>query len=92
MNGGFFEIGDKQLEWRRWGDGSPTIVLLHDGLGCVELWRELPEQLCGATGCAVFAYSRYGVRPINAISRTSLARYMHDEALAVLPEVLAAQD
>ncbi|MCL7462598.1 alpha/beta hydrolase [Pseudomonas sp. NW5] len=36
------------------------IVLFHDSLGCVELWRDFPERLCAATGRAVIAYDRLG--------------------------------
>ena len=41
-------------------DDAPTLVLLHEGLGCVALWRDFPEALAAATGCGVFAYSRFG--------------------------------
>ena len=34
------------------------IVLLHDSLGCVELWREFPERLAAACGREVIAYDR----------------------------------
>ena len=39
---------------------APPIVLLHDSLGCVALWRDFPEQLCTATGRRVIAYDRLG--------------------------------
>lgn len=42
------------------GDGLAPIVLLHDSLGCVDLWREFPEQLSRATGRRVIAYDRLG--------------------------------
>jgi pimeloyl-ACP methyl ester carboxylesterase len=38
----------------------PPIVLVHDSLGCVALWREFPSQLSEATGRAVVAYDRLG--------------------------------
>ena len=31
--------------------GKPTLVLLHEGLGCVAMWRDFPQQLAAATGC-----------------------------------------
>ncbi len=40
--------------------GLAPIVLLHDSLGCVELWRDFPEALCKATGRRVVAYDRLG--------------------------------
>ena len=39
--------------------GAP-IVLLHDSLGCVALWRDFPAQLAQATGHRVIAYDRLG--------------------------------
>lgn len=37
-----------------------AILLLHDSLGCVDLWRDFPAQLAAATGRAVIAYDRLG--------------------------------
>ena len=56
-------VDGRSLESKWWGPGpeaAPTLVLLHEGLGCVELWRDFPEALVEATGCGVFAYSRFG--------------------------------
>lgn len=36
------------------------IVLLHDSLGCVELWRDFPAALARSTGRPVLAYDRLG--------------------------------
>jgi pimeloyl-ACP methyl ester carboxylesterase len=81
------------LEAAWWGpapDLAPTIVLLHEGLGCVALWRDVPERLAALTGCGVLAYSRqgYGASPPAALPRP--LTYMHDEALGVLPRVIEA--
>lgn len=40
--------------------GATPIVLLHDSLGCVELWRDFPGRLSAATGRRVIAYDRAG--------------------------------
>lgn len=53
---------------RRWtpaGDSSALddlapIVLFHDSLGSVALWRSFPEQLCAVTRRPVIAYDRLG--------------------------------
>lgn len=45
--------------WRR-APGRPTILLLHDSLGCVALWRDFPAALAVATGMSVVAYDRLG--------------------------------
>ncbi|MNM36749.1 Proline iminopeptidase [compost metagenome] len=41
------------------GQGVP-IILLHDSLGCVALWRDFPALLAAATGRRVIAYDRLG--------------------------------
>jgi pimeloyl-ACP methyl ester carboxylesterase len=56
---------DGRLYARHWpgsmtGTEQPPIVLLHDSLGCVELWRDFPVRLARVTGRAVIAYDRLG--------------------------------
>ena len=70
--------------------GAPVLVLLHEGLGCVGTWRDWPAVLARATGCVVFAYSRFGY---GASSPATLPRpldFMTREAHVVLPRVLEA--
>jgi pimeloyl-ACP methyl ester carboxylesterase len=86
-------IDRRHLETQWWGPSSeaaPTLVLLHEGLGCVALWRDFPETLAEATGCGVFAYSRFGYGGSDAVPLPRPMRYMHEEALGVLPRVLDA--
>jgi len=71
---------------------APTIVLLHEGLGSVALWKDFPERLRDATGCAVFAYSRYGYGRSEALAEKRPLTYMHREAEVVLPALLKAVD
>lgn len=42
------------------GQSRAPIVLFHDSLGSVDLWRNFPEELCRATGREVIAYDRLG--------------------------------
>ncbi|WEK71192.1 MAG: alpha/beta hydrolase [Candidatus Chryseobacterium colombiense] len=39
---------------------NPTIVFLHDSLGCVQLWRDFPQKLAEATQCNILVYDRLG--------------------------------
>lgn len=90
---GALAIGDAKIEYRMIGpapDAAPTLVLLHEGLGCAALWGDFPQRLADVTGCGVFVYSRAGY---GASSPAALPRepdYMHVEALDVLPRVLDA--
>jgi pimeloyl-ACP methyl ester carboxylesterase len=65
-----------------------TVVLLHEGLGSVGLWRDFPDRLAGVLGCRVLAYSRFGYGQSDRIVRPRTPRFMHEEALEVLPELL----
>ncbi|WP_312152564.1 alpha/beta hydrolase [Pseudomonas sp.] len=47
-------------DWTPQGEQGVPIILLHDSLGCVALWREFPERLARATGHRVIAYDRLG--------------------------------
>lgn len=88
---GFVDLGDLRLEYRMTGpDDGPVIVLLHEGLGCVALWREFPERLAAATGLGVFAYSRAGYGQSDRKPLPWPLDYMTDEACEVLPRVLDA--
>jgi len=71
--------------------GAPAMVLLHEGLGSISLWRDFPQQLADATGCEAVVYSRYGYgRSTPRRGEARSPRYMHDEALQVLPALLEA--
>jgi pimeloyl-ACP methyl ester carboxylesterase len=48
-------------EWGATFDAQrPTLVLLHDGLGAIGSWRELPRRLGGALGANALVYDRWG--------------------------------
>jgi pimeloyl-ACP methyl ester carboxylesterase len=71
-------------------EAAPTLVFLHEGLGCVELWRNFPERLAEASGCGTLLYSRQGYGGSDPCPLPRPISFMHHEALTVLPEVLAA--
>jgi pimeloyl-ACP methyl ester carboxylesterase len=67
----------------------PELVFLHEGLGSVSHWKDFPARVAAATGCSVTVYSRYGAGNSDVLSEPRPVRYMHDEGLIVLPELLA---
>ena len=90
---GLLDIGEQRLEYRFVGpqpDAAPTLVLLHEGLGCTGLWGDFPEKLSAATGCGVFAYSRAGYGKSSPVPLPRPLSYMHDEARETLPQLLDA--
>ena len=66
------------------------IVMLHEGLGSLALWRDLPRQLGERTGRTVVAYSRYGYGRSEPFAEPREPEYMHDEARVALPALLGA--
>jgi len=92
---GRLEAGGRFLEWATWGErtaGTPVLVLLHEGLGCVSLWRDFPARLAAATGWPVFAYSRAGYGQSDPAELPRPLDYMTREALGPLADVLNAID
>jgi len=91
----FIRIAGDRLEFVRLISANaradaPPIVFLHEGLGSVSLWRDVPQLVADATGCEAIVYSRYGYGLSDPITAPRSVRYMHDEALVALPELLDA--
>lgn len=61
---GYVDGPDGRRFVRTWSPATPSdaapIVLLHDSLGCVALWRQFPAALCARTQRRVIAYDRLG--------------------------------
>ncbi len=90
---GFLDLGDQRLEYRMIGprpDAAPTLVMLHEGLGCVGMWGDFPDTLQAATGAGVFVYSRLGYGQSSPAKLPRTLDFMHVEARSTLPRVLAA--
>jgi pimeloyl-ACP methyl ester carboxylesterase len=89
----FLDVGGRRIEYAWHGpppDRAPTIVFLHEGLGCVAMWRDFPARVAAATGLGALVYSRPGYGASDPVPLPRTPRYLHEEALDVLPAVLAA--
>jgi pimeloyl-ACP methyl ester carboxylesterase len=90
---GYLVVDGKRLETAYlpgYGEAAPVIVLLHEGLGSIALWKDFPERVREATGCAIFAYSRYGYGGSEPLVEKRPLTYMHREGEVVLPALLRA--
>jgi pimeloyl-ACP methyl ester carboxylesterase len=67
-----------------------TLVFLHEGLGCVDLWRDFPDRLAERTGLGALVYSRPGYGRSDPVKDLLPIDYHLTEALEVLPKVLEA--
>jgi len=87
----FVPAAGHSLAYERLEGRAPVLVFLHEGLGSIRQWRDFPQRVAQATGRAAVIYDRYGygASDVLAEKRVSL-RFMHDEALASLPQFLAA--
>jgi pimeloyl-ACP methyl ester carboxylesterase len=86
-------VGAVRLEiaWHGPRDNAgPVIVMLHEGLGCVSMWHDLPARLAEATGLQVLVYSRAGYGGSDPVSLPRPLTYMQDEARESLPRLLEA--
>lgn len=88
-------VNELRLEYRDYPASAadrPTLLLLHEGLGCVTMWRDFPAKLAAATGCRVVVWSRAGYGGSQAYGEARTPRYMHREAEEALPGLIAALD
>jgi len=69
---------------------AATIVMLHEGLGCLRLWRDFPQKVAEATGLGVFVYSRPGYGASDPISLPRPLDFMTREAVEFFPPLLDA--
>ena len=63
-------------------ENAPTIIFLHDALGCVKTWRDFPKQLAQKAECNYVIYDRLGYGE-SAPDSKMLHRekdYLHQEA------------
>lgn len=69
-------------------DETPSLVFLHEGLGCVALWRDFPARLCARTGWGALVFSRLGYGGSDPCQLPRPIDFMHHEGRSVLPEVI----
>ncbi len=67
---------------------APTVVMLHEGLGSITQWRDLPEVLARRCGLGVIAYDRGGYGRSDPFPEAYGDGFMTREALETLPAVL----
>ena len=90
------DLDDRRLRVRRLvprktdGLERTTLVFLHEGLGCIEMWRDFPQKLCDATACNGVVYDRTGYGQSSPWPADPGPRYMEIEADDVLPRLLAS--
>lgn len=83
----FVTVQGTRLELRRLPGAGLPILLLHEGLGCIAMWRDFPDQLAAATGRPVIIWSRPGFGHSDPAPGARGTDYLHretDDALALM--------
>ncbi len=83
--------GGKRLRAVVIGSGpkvAPTLVFLHEGLGCIAIWRGFPAAVVKATGCNALIFERQGHGGSDPLDGPRGVDYLERETGFVLPEVL----
>ena len=87
----YLEVPAGTLFIQRWRPeqvkGAP-IVLLHDSLGCVALWRDFPQTLAQMSGREVIAYDRLGFGRSSTQREPAPLSFIDDQARHVLPQLV----
>lgn len=86
-------VNDVALEYACHGpapETAPSIVMLHEGLGCTALWRDFPARVAARTGMGVFVWSRRGYGRSDPAVLPLPLDFMTREAVEALPPLLDA--
>ncbi|MBA3605209.1 MAG: alpha/beta hydrolase [Acidimicrobiia bacterium] len=72
------------------GTGGAPVLFLHEGLGSVRMWRDVPARVHADTHTSrAVAFSRHGYGASAPAQLPRTVGYMHHEADVVLPDLLA---
>jgi len=87
----FLTLDSKKIEilWYQKGQKDhPTLIFLHEGLGCTRMWKDFPEKVSQNTGCPALIFSRPGYGNSDPCPLPWKINFMHKEALSILPQVI----
>lgn len=94
---GYIEVGGCRLKVKHINvaiaeqtRAKPVLIFLHEGLGCIELWRDFPETICWSTGCSGLVYDRKGYGGSDAYVGPWPEDYLAIESSTYLPGLLKA--
>ena len=65
------------------------MVFLHEALGCIAMWKDVPERLAAMTGLPALVYDRHGHGLSDPMPRPREPDYLDRESFDILPRILA---
>ncbi|MBF95736.1 MAG: 2-succinyl-6-hydroxy-2,4-cyclohexadiene-1-carboxylate synthase [Alphaproteobacteria bacterium MarineAlpha9_Bin4] len=89
----YLEVGKNKIEVRCFMNNKNsteknTIILLHEGLGCVKMWKDWPEKLSQRLSNNIIVYSRLGMGNSSINKKEKTTDFMNEEALYYLPKII----
>ena len=93
MKDTFISVNNHQIFTRFYSEifdeTQPTIVFLHEALGSVAQWRDVPKKVAETIGFNAFAFDRLGHGLSNPMVKKRNIDYLQHEAWEMTPSVLA---
>lgn len=87
----FLTLASQKIEIQWYGKenkNKPTLIFLHEGLGCIRMWKDFPKILSGYTGCPALVFSRLGYGSSDPCPLPWKINFMHKQALQILPDII----
>lgn len=80
----YIKIGEKDIFYEFLNENqlkseNPVIIFLHEGLGCVEQWKEFPKFIEEKTNLPILLYDRYGHGKSSKLKEERDIYYLHNE-------------
>jgi pimeloyl-ACP methyl ester carboxylesterase len=87
----FLKLNSRKIEIQWHGKNKknrPTLIFLHEGLGCARMWKNFPEKLSRQTDCPALVFSRPGYGHSDPAPLPWKINFMHKQALCILPDII----
>lgn len=81
-------LGMKRTPGKQAKTEGPCLVFLHEGLGCIEMWKDFPDTLCAETGLPGVVYERKGYGRDAPDEGNWALDYLDTESREYLPALL----
>jgi len=90
----YVDVSGGKLFVRRWLPNNVLdqlpIILIHDSLGCVQMWRDFAEYLAQTLAREVIAYDRLGFGKSSSVTQKPGFNFIEHEAKIVFPQLCQA--
>jgi len=90
----YLDLQDGEIFVRQWihedCQSDEPVVLMHDSLGCVDMWRDFPSTLAALLKRPILAYDRLGFGQSSPCKELPELSFVEDEAFIYFPQIIQA--